>query len=245
MSTDDDGELMRRYARGDMRAFEALYRRHKSALYRYLVRQTRNTETANDLFQEAWSKVITSRERYEPRAQFRTFLFRIAHNCFIDHCRRAAVRNESSGAEEGWESMVPGSEQDQPDTRAEQAQLNACYRAALATLPAEQRDTFLLYESGLSLDEVASVSAVGPETAKSRLRYAVTKLRAILAPTADAISAGAAAGGSEAAGVGAGTGVGLGVSAGAVGAGPAGMGTDVGSTGTGSAAVGVIQEPGV
>jgi len=194
MSTDDDDELMRRYARGDMRAFEALYRRHKSALYRYLVRQTRNTETANDVFQEAWSKVITSRERYEPRAQFRTFLFRIAHNCFIDHCRRAAVRIESSGGEDGWEGMLPGSEQDQPDTRVEQAQLTARYRAALATLPAEQRDTFLLYESGLSLDEVASVSAVGPETAKSRLRYAVTKLRAILAPAAEAISAGGAAG---------------------------------------------------
>ena len=54
MSTDDDGELMLRYARGDMRAFETLYRRHKNALYRYLARQTRNTETANDLFQEVW-----------------------------------------------------------------------------------------------------------------------------------------------------------------------------------------------
>lgn len=205
MSTDDDDELMRRYARGDMRAFEALYRRHKGALYRYLVRQARNTETANDLFQEAWSKVITSREKYEPRAQFRTFLFRIAHNCFIDHCRRAVVRNESSGGADDWESMLPGSEQDQPDTRAEQAELTASYRAALATLPAEQRDTFLLYESGLSLEEVASVSAVGPETAKSRLRYAVTKLRTILAPTASgaqASSVGAAASGAGPSGVG-------------------------------------------
>ena len=181
MSTDDDSELMLRYARGDMRAFETLYQRHKTALYRYLVRQTRNAETANDLFQEAWSKIIVSRERYEPRAQFRTFLFRIAHNCFIDHCRRASVRNESNGGEDGWEFMLPGSEQDRPDTRAEQAQLTAQYRAALATLPVEQRDTFLLYESGLSLEEVAAVSGVGPETAKSRLRYAVTKLRASLA----------------------------------------------------------------
>ena len=183
MGTDDDDELMQRYARGDMRAFEALYRRHKTALYRYVVRQARNPETANDLFQETWSKVVTSRDRYEPRAQFRTFLFRIAHNCFIDHCRRASVRNESSGGEDGWEGMLPGSEQDQPDTRAEQAELTTRYRAALSTLPAEQRDVFLLYESGLSLDEVASVTAVGAETAKSRLRYAVSKLRAALAST--------------------------------------------------------------
>jgi RNA polymerase sigma-70 factor (ECF subfamily) len=186
MAPDDDGELMLRYARGDIRAFETLYRRHRGALYRYLVRQARNTETASDLFQEVWSKVIVSRERYEPRAQFRTFLYRIAHNCFVDHYRRSSVRNESNGTEDGWESAVPGSEQDRPDTRAEQAQITARYRAALAALPAEQRDVFLLYESGLSLDEIATINAVGMETAKSRLRYAVAKLRATLAPLAEA-----------------------------------------------------------
>jgi RNA polymerase sigma-70 factor (ECF subfamily) len=245
MSTDDDDELMRRYARGDMRAFETLYRRHKSALYRYLVRQTRNTETANDLFQDAWSKVIASRDRYEPRAQFRTFLFRIAHNCFIDHCRRAVVRNESGGGADGWESMLPGSEHDQPDARAEQAQLTASYRAALATLPAEQRDAFLLYESGLSLEEVASVSAVGPETAKSRLRYAVTKLRAILAPAATAAppalasSLGAGASGAGPPVVGSG-----GVGSASVGSGGVGSG-GIGSASVDSTGVGVIQEPGV
>jgi RNA polymerase sigma-70 factor (ECF subfamily) len=184
MAPDDDGELMLRYARGDMRAFETLYRRHRNTLYGYLARQTRNTDTANDLFQEVWSKVIASRERYAQRAQFRPFLYRIARNCFIDHCRRSAVRNESNGAEDGWEGKLPGSEQDKPDTRAEQAQLTARYRAALSALPAEQRDVFLLYESGLSLDEIATISAVGAETAKSRLRYAVRKLRATLAPVA-------------------------------------------------------------
>src|ERR1700749_682952 len=80
MTPEDEGELMLRDARGDIHAFETLYGRHLGALYRYLVRHTRNTETANDLFQEVWSKVIASRERYEPRAQFRTFLYRIAHN---------------------------------------------------------------------------------------------------------------------------------------------------------------------
>jgi RNA polymerase sigma-70 factor (ECF subfamily) len=185
MGTENDGELMLRYAHGDLRAFETLYRRHKNALYRYLARQTRNPETANDLFQEAWSKVIVSRERYEPRAQFRTFLFQIAHNCFVDHYRRASVRNESAGSADGWENVLPGPDQDRPDTRAEQAQLNSRYRAALALLPPEQRDVFLLYESGLSLEEVAAVTGVGAETAKSRLRYAVGKLRTTLALAAE------------------------------------------------------------
>jgi RNA polymerase sigma-70 factor (ECF subfamily) len=190
MAPDDDGDLMLRYVRGDMRAFETLYRRHRGGLYRYLARHTRHTETANDLFQEVWSKVIVSRDRYEPRAQFRTFLYRIAHNCFIDYCRRSAVRNELSGADDDWEGALPGPEQDRPDTRAEQAQLTARYRAALAALPAEQRDVFLLYEeSGLSLEEIATISAVGMETAKSRLRYAVAKLRATLAPAAEGFRA--------------------------------------------------------
>ncbi len=189
MGQDDDSSLMLRYARGDLRAFESLYRRHRGPLYRYLARHTRHTETASDLFQEVWSKVIMSRERYEPRAQFRTFLYRIAHNCFIDHCRRASVRNESSGVADGWESALPGPEQDRPDTRLEQAQLTTRYRAALKTLPADQRDVFLLYQSGLSLDEIAAISAVGMETAKSRLRHAVAKLRATLAPPAETLPA--------------------------------------------------------
>lgn len=186
MTQNDDGELMLRYARGDMQAFEALYQRHRTALYRYLARHTHNTEVANDLFQEVWSKVIVSRDRYEPRAPFRTFLYRIAHNCFVDHFRRASSRNESNGSEDGWENKIPGSEQDRPDLRAEQAQITARYRAALSALPPEQRDVFLLYESGLSVDEIATISSVGPETAKSRLRYAVAKLRATLAPMTEA-----------------------------------------------------------
>ena len=179
MDLEDDGELMLRYARGDLRAFETLYRRHRNGLYRYLARHTRNPESANDLFQEVWSKVITSRERYEPRAKFQTFLYRIAHNCFVDFCRRTTVRAEIlADADEEWQSSLPAPDADGPDSRAEQEQDLARYRRALAELPAEQRDVFLLYEeSGLSLEEIASITGVGAETAKSRLRYAVAKLR--------------------------------------------------------------------
>lgn len=182
MDLEDDGDLMLRYARGDLRAFETLYQRHRGGLYRYLARQTRNPESANDLFQEVWSKVIASRGRYEPRAKFQTFLYRIAHNCFVDYCRRSTVRAEVSGdAQEDWHGSLPAPDDDRPDSRAEQAQDVARYKAAIAGLPAEQRDVFLLYEeSGLSLEEIATITGVGPETAKSRLRYAVGKLRHVL-----------------------------------------------------------------
>jgi RNA polymerase sigma-70 factor (ECF subfamily) len=177
----DDGELMLRYASGDLRAFEALYRRHRNALYRYLARHTRDPEVANDIFQEVWSRVISSRSRYEPRAKFSTFLYRIAHNCFIDHCRRASARQDRanvSSEDFDLEKALPAPPADLPDARAEHAQTLMRYRSALAALPAEQRDTFLLHEeSGLTLEEIGSITGVSMETAKSRLRYALSKLR--------------------------------------------------------------------
>jgi RNA polymerase sigma-70 factor (ECF subfamily) len=188
MDLEDDGELMLRYARGDLRAFEVLYQRHRGGLYRYLSRHTHHPEAANDLFQEVWSKVIASRDRYERRAKFQTFLYRIAHNCFVDYCRRSTVRAEvvsgldhGSSSQEDWQSALMAPDNDQPDAHAERAQVTDRYRAALAQLPSEQRDVFLLYEeSGLTLEEIAVITAVGPETAKSRLRYAVSKLRQVL-----------------------------------------------------------------
>jgi len=186
MDAEEDGELMLRYARGDLRAFERLYRRYRRPLYRYLSRHTRNPEAANDLFQEVWSKLIVSRDRYEPRAQFRTFLYRIAHNSFIDYCRRNAVRGERAGdaqADEDWAGTLPAPDEDRPDMRLQALQTIMRFRAAVASLPPEQRDVFLLYEeSGLSLEEIAVVTGVGMETAKSRLRYAVAKLRRALGP---------------------------------------------------------------
>ncbi|MEP7247597.1 MAG: RNA polymerase sigma factor [Gammaproteobacteria bacterium] len=186
MTDVDDGELMLRYAGGDLRAFETLYRRHRNALYRYLTRHTRDPEMANDLFQEVWSKVIASRSRYEPRAKFSTFLYRIAHNCFIDHCRRSSSRADRMkvDAEDfDLENVLPAPASDRPDARAEHAETVARYKAALAALPPDQRDAFLLYEeSGLTLEEVGNITGVSMETAKSRLRYALTKLRAAMSP---------------------------------------------------------------
>ena len=183
MSDDDDAQLMLAYARGEMHAFETLYSRHRGALYRYLMRQARDTEIANDLFQEVWSRVIVNRARYEPRAKFRTFLFTLAHNCFIDHCRRSKARPTGANIEDADAAdLLPADYDTRPDAKLERDEASARYRAALASLPPEQRDVYLLHEeSDLSLEEIARVTGVGAETAKSRLRYAVGKLKAALA----------------------------------------------------------------
>ena len=178
----DDGTLMLRYRDGDVRAFEMLYQRHKTPLYRYLQRLCRSPDTANDLFQEVWGKVIATRERYEVRAQFNTFLFRIAHNCAIDHFRRAAsVQAKVTADIDSMADELPGAAAERPESQAAQAQLQADFVHALNALPAEQREAFVLYEeSGLSLAEIGKASGVSMETAKSRLRYAVAKLRVAL-----------------------------------------------------------------
>lgn len=180
--TSDDGVLMLRYRDGDMRAFEMLYERHKGPLYRYLRRLCHGSEAANDLFQETWGKVIAGRDRYEPRAQFNTYLFHIAHNCAVDYFRRAG-RQQMNRMEDvaGMEDRLPGVETERPEARLSEAQLQAAYRRALLQLPPEQRDAFVLFEeSGLSLEDIGKVTGVAMETAKSRLRYAVGKLRASL-----------------------------------------------------------------
>ena len=183
VSDDEDAQLMLAYAGGEMRAFENLYSRHRGALYRYLMRQARDTEIANDLFQEVWSRVIANRTRYEPRAKFRTFLFTLAHNCFIDHCRRMKSRPHGLGIEDADAAdLLPADEDARPEAVLQRSESSARFRAALATLPQEQLDVYLLHEeSELSLEEIARVTGVGAETAKSRLRYAVGKLKAAMA----------------------------------------------------------------
>lgn len=181
-ATPTDASLMLRYREGDARAFEILYQRHKGPLYRYLMRMCRHQETANDLFQEVWGKVIASRERYEARAQFNTFLFRIAHNCAVDHFRRAGRQQAGQMQDVNeLEDELPGAQAERPDAQLAQTQVRDAFLAALQQLPAEQRNVFVLYEeSGLSLEEIGKLTGVAMETAKSRLRYAVNKLRTAL-----------------------------------------------------------------
>ena len=187
VSDDEDAQLMLAYARGEMRAFETLYSRHRGALYRYLMRQARDAEVTNDLFQEVWSRVVLNRSRYEPRAKFRTFLFTLAHNCFIDHCRRVKSRPGGLAIDDADAAdLLPADEDSLPENALSRREGTLRYRAALAELPAEQRDVYLLHEeSDLSLEEIARVTGVGVETAKSRLRYAVNKLKASLSAAAD------------------------------------------------------------
>jgi RNA polymerase sigma-70 factor (ECF subfamily) len=170
----DDSALMLRYGDGDTGAFELLYSRHKDAVYRYLLRLSGHPETAEDVFQEVWGKIIKARSSYRPTAKFTTFLYRVAHNCFIDHARR----NKRHAGNTPFEPELHSDPGESLETLTERSLARERLEQALAGLPDEQRDAFLLYEEGgLSVDQIAAVTGCNRETAKSRLRYAVNKLR--------------------------------------------------------------------
>ena len=181
---DSDEALMLSYAAGRAAAFDTLYARHKGGVYRYLLRHCGNAGTADELFQDVWMNAIRARDRYAPTAKFTTWLYTLAHHRLVDHWRASGQAKFASIDDDGDESAraaveaLPASRREEPEVRLATRQLRDQLHAALATLPAVQRDAFLLQqEGGLSLAEIAELTGVGAETVKSRLRYAVAKLR--------------------------------------------------------------------
>jgi RNA polymerase sigma-70 factor, ECF subfamily len=173
-----DEDLMLRYRDGDVRAFEALYARHRGAVFRYVLRQVGFRSAAEEVFQEVWTNIISSRARYRVEARFATFLYRVAHNCMIDHFRRKPPLQLISLDDAEEAKQVAGPRDEQPERAVARRQTARRLLQALALLPDEQREAFLLHEEGgLTLEEIADVTGVGRETVKSRLRYALVKLR--------------------------------------------------------------------
>lgn len=185
---DTDEALMLAYARGDASAFERLYARHKGPTYRYFLRHTSDRAAAGELQQDVWFKVVRARERYAVDARFTTWLYTLARHRLVDHWRaqrgtRFVSLDDDAADCDTDAAMVGSAARDAADPLglAIDAQAGRHLQAALATVPAPQRDAFLLHvEAGLSLGEIASLAAVPVETIKSRLRYAYRRLRAAL-----------------------------------------------------------------
>ena len=178
-----DEALMLGYAAGDAAAFDRLYARHKGGVYRYLVRHCGNAGTADELFQDVWMNVIRARATYVPSAKFATWLYRIARHRLIDHWRATGAAEFVTADADDDDPIdpldaVPGPASAEPEVRAGARETATRIAAALARLPALQRDAFLLHqEAGLELADIAALTGAGIETIKSRIRYALAKLR--------------------------------------------------------------------
>jgi RNA polymerase sigma-70 factor (ECF subfamily) len=178
-----DEELLAAYQQGDAEAFEALLRRHRAPLYTFLVRMLGDREKAADLAQETFLRIVKGAQAWERRARFQTWLFTIARNLCADGARRDKFRRADSLDAEGPDGepsmveSVPGREID-PGRGAESARLRPVLEKALLSLPAEQREVFVMREqAGLPFREIAELVGVNENTVKSRMRYALLALR--------------------------------------------------------------------
>lgn len=176
-----DEELMVAYASGDTAAFELLYSRHRGPLFRFMLHQVREHGTAEELYQDVWQRVITARERYRPEARFSTWLFQIAHNRLTDHWR--AQQHRPPAPADAVERAEREADPQTPERQLSAFEERRRLQLALQELPADQREVVLLrLEQELSLEQIGEITGVGRETVKSRLRYALDKLRLRLNP---------------------------------------------------------------
>jgi len=187
LAQETDENLMLRFGRGDAAAFEFLYRRHESRVFRYLLRNVKNEATANDLMQEVWFAVVRGAANYQPTAKFTTWLFTIAHNRTVDMIRASRpLQSLDAGDEADPEASSPlerlaDAAKLEPPAQVQSQDEAAALLSAVAQLPAEQRSAFLLQaECDLSVEEIADATGSNFETVKSRLRYARAKLRQLL-----------------------------------------------------------------
>jgi RNA polymerase sigma-70 factor (ECF subfamily) len=164
-----DHECAAQAREGDRQAFAELVRRHQDAVYRFLVRMVGTREEALDLAQDAFVRAWQALPQWQPEAQFRTWLFRIASNAALDALRRRrVVRFEPID-----ETFEAAADEPDPQKRLELTQRVAALEASLAKLSAEHREILMLREvEGMSYEEIGTVLAISEGTVKSRLARA-------------------------------------------------------------------------
>jgi len=170
---------MLRFSGGDAAAFDALYARHRGGVFRYLLRQCRSQAAAEELFQDVWVNLVQARTRYRVEAKFTTYLYTLAHNRLMDHFRRGKGLELVSLDQEGDDALeIPSAPTAQPERLAQSRQQARRLVELVAALPAAQREVFLMHEEGgLNLEQIAAATGANREAVKSRLRYALAKLR--------------------------------------------------------------------
>lgn len=190
---DTDEALMVAYQRGEVRAFEVLLQRHRKPVYNFILRFCHNPAQAEDLLQDTFLRVIKSADSYEKQAKFTTWLYTIARNLCVDASRRGKHRKAASldaplsddGGTATLLDRVPGTGP-AVDRQAIGSELGGKLHAAIAKLSEEQREVFLMREVlDMPFKDIADVVGCPENTVKSRMRYALEKLRLELEEYAD------------------------------------------------------------
>ncbi len=175
----DDRDLIARYRRGDVAALEVLVERYKRQLFGYILNTTGNAGEADEIFQEAWLKVIRKIHLYRHK-NFFGWLVRITHNVVIDRARRKKPTVSLDAESDGGTSISNMLADSGPSPRdgVGNEDLGLRIAEAVAVLPEEQKEVFLLRtKAELAFKEIAKIQGTSINTALARMQYALAKLR--------------------------------------------------------------------
>ena len=181
LRTMTDEMLVQSYAQGNNAAFDVLLNRHKDNVYSYIYFIVRNTELAEDIFQETFVKAILTIKlgRYTENGKFRAWISRIAHNLIIDNYRQE--KNEQMISNDEFEVDLFNNQKFSDGTIEDELvkdQIMADVKKLIEYLPDNQKEVLILrYYQDLSFKEIADITGVSINTALGRMRYAILNMR--------------------------------------------------------------------
>lgn len=182
-----DEDLMLAFRGGDAAAFDELVGRHKRGLYNFLLRSVHDRARAEEMLQEVFLRVIRAKDRYQRTAKFTTWIYTIARNLCVDESRRQKFRRtvplegkrRGRSGDEGLSVLdTTAAKQVAVDAGSEAPKLRGRVAAAIENLPDDQREVFMMRQfGGLSFKQIGEAVGAPENTVKSRMRYALEKLR--------------------------------------------------------------------
>jgi len=182
--TAEGAGVLTRARQGDEDAFRVLVEQHSRRVFRLAYRMTGNEQDAEDVVQESFLRAYRQLGRFESRANFGTWMYRITANCCVDLMRARQARHDQSRGEslDGAEQL-PAVDRPGPERLAESAEIDRQVQHALGALSPLERAAFTLrHYEGRSIDEISATLGLGTSAAKHSVFRAVKKLRAALAP---------------------------------------------------------------
>jgi len=182
-----DEMLMVRYQRGERKAFVELVRRHNRPIYNFVLRQLRVPSVAEDVTQDVFMRLVQNAAEFKHEARFLTWLYAIARNLCIDQLRKLSHRrhpslDQPSGDQADAQLLGDAVADPNPRASAERNALSSEVRSSIVkavdSLPDDQREVFLLREvANLPFRDIAEITGAGENTVKSRMRYALDRLK--------------------------------------------------------------------